>query len=364
MPYILSIGTENPPYKVNQEDTQEFAKHFFSKNFEHIDRLLPVFHNGQIESRYFSAPLEWFQSDHSFQEKNDKYIKVAVEHGKEVINKALSNKEYLNETLPYEDIDAIIYISTTGLSTPSIEARLMNQLPFRPTTKRIPIWGLGCAGGAAGLARAYEYCQAFKEATVLVLCVELCSLTFQYGDRSKSNLIGTSLFADGLAAVVVAGKESPHLNTAKKVLPRIVHTQTTLMPNSESVMGWEIRNDGLFVVFDKSIPAIVESWFKGVASGFLQEQGVTMADLTHFIAHPGGRKVLEAYQSAFGLQEALLLDSYNVLRDYGNMSSPTVLFVLEKAMKKAGHAGELGIAASLGPGFSSELVLLKWEEVS
>jgi alkylresorcinol/alkylpyrone synthase len=364
MPFILSIGTENPPYKVNQDDTQEFAKKIFSRNFKYIERLLPVFHNGQIESRYFSAPLEWFQSDHSFQEKNDKYIEIAVDYGKKAINKALQNQDYLSEPLPYEAIDAIFYISTTGLSTPSIEARLMNQLPFRPTTKRIPIWGLGCAGGAAGLARAHDYCQANKKAIVLVLCVELCSLTFQYGDRSKSNLIGTSLFADGLAAVVVAGEDSPRLRTAKKVLPRMVDTQSTLMPNSENVMGWEIRNDGLFVVFDKSIPVIVESWFKGVATSFLQEQGYTMSDLTHFIAHPGGRKVLEAYQSAFGLPETLLLDSFNVLRDYGNMSSPTVLFVLEKAMRKAGHAGELGIAASLGPGFSSELVLLKWEEVS
>jgi len=364
MPYILSIGTENPPYKVSQDDTQEFAKQFFSKSFEHIERLLPVFHNGQIESRYFSAPLEWFATPHSFQEKNDKYIEIAVEYGKKVIQKAMQNDEYLNEALSFEEIDAIIYVSTTGLSTPSIEARIMNHLPFRSTTKRIPIWGLGCAGGAAGLARAYEFCRAFKEATVLVLCVELCSLTFQHGDRSKSNLIGTSLFADGLAAVVVAGEDSPCLDRAKKILPRMLHTQTTLMPNSESVMGWEVRNDGLFVVFDKSIPVIVESWFKEVASGFLQDQGLTMSDLTHFVAHPGGRKVLEAYQSAFGLHQELLIDSYNVLREYGNMSSPTVLFVLEKAMSKANRIGELGIAASLGPGFSAELVLLKWEEVS
>lgn len=364
MPYILSIGTGNPPYKVSQDDTQEFARQFFSKNFEHIERLLPVFHNGQIESRYFSAPLEWFRTPHSFQEKNDKYIEIAVEYGKKVIEKALHNSAFLNEDLPYEAIDAIVYVSTTGLSTPSIEARLMNHLSFRSTTKRIPIWGLGCAGGAAGLARAYEYCRAFKNATVLVLCVELCSLTFQYGDRSKSNLIGTSLFADGLAAVVVAGDESPYLHRVKKVLPRMIHTQTTLMPNSESVMGWEIRNDGLFVVFDKSIPVIVESWFKGIASDFLQGQGLAMSDLTHFIAHPGGRKVLEAYQSAFDLHDDLLVDSLDVLKNYGNMSSPTVLFVLEKALGKATDPGELGICASLGPGFSSELVLLKWEEVS
>lgn len=364
MPYILSIGTETPPYRVSQEETRDFAQTFFSNHFEHIERLLSVFHNGQIESRFFSAPLEWFGKRRSFKEKNDRYVEIALKHGESVIKKALQNDALLKKEIPCEDIDAIFYVSTTGLATPSIEARLMNRLPFGPHTKRIPIWGLGCAGGVAGLSRAYDYCKAYPKANVLVLCVELCSLTFQANDHSKSNLIGTSLFADGLAAVVVSGDQSSSLSHAKKVIPKFLHSQTTLMPESETVMGWDIRDNGLFVVFDKSIPDIVETWFKGVAEQFLKEQNLSLKLCEHFIAHPGGRKVLEAYEQAFGLSKSHTEESFEVLKEYGNMSSPTVLFVLERSMEKAQEPGEIGVAASLGPGFSSELLSLKWEGMS
>jgi alkylresorcinol/alkylpyrone synthase len=232
----------------------------------------------------------------------------------------------------------------------------MNMLPFSPHTKRIPIWGLGCAGGAAGLARAYEYCLAFPNAKVLVLAVEFCSLTFQPEDRSKSNLIGTSLFADGVACVCVAGDGS----AAQRKRPRILASQSTLLHNAEDVMGWDIRDDGFFVVFSKDIPSLILSWLKPNVEQFLRLHCLTIADIDYFIAHPGGKKVLEAYQTALGIDEKKTAVSFQILKQFGNMSSVTVYFVLEQFMKQPVKEGEHGLLLALGPGFSSELVLLRW----
>lgn len=362
LPSILSVGTTTPPYKLDQNETMRFAKEFFKDDYEDIQRLLSVFHNGQIKQRYFSASLEWFAEEHTFEEKNTLYCDIAVKYGVEVIRKCLDNPLFLDTPIPEHNIDAIFFISTTGLSTPSIDAKIMNHLTFNPHLKRIPIWGLGCAGGASGLARCYEYCQANPNGNALLLSVELCSLTFQYNDRSKSNLIGTSLFSDGLACALIVGDKSPLRKFGKaKTIPAVKDTQSTLMPNSEDVMGWDVRNEGLFVVFSKSIPSIVEQWFKPNAEEFLHKQKLETKHIDHFIAHPGGRKVIEAYEKALGLTESHTEPSRKILTNYGNMSSPTVLFVLEEVMRNNPNIGEKGLMVSLGPGFSSELLLLEWE---
>lgn len=363
MPKILSVSEVHPSYSLSQDDTEEFARELFAESFRDIDRLLTVFSNGQIENRNFACDLEWFKGDHSFQEKNDLYIQKAVEYGSEAVEKCLNSRVYLKKSIPYEEIDAFFFISTTGLSTPSIEARIMNHLPFSFDTKRIPIWGLGCAGGAAGLSRAYEYCLAFPESKVLVLSVELCSLTFQKNDRSKSNLIGTSLFSDGIACVCLTGD---HVDTAhysrRESLPRVIGTQSRLMPNSEDVMGWNIRNEGLFVVFSKDIPTIIKSWLSPVVEGFLKKHGISLRQIRHFIAHPGGKKVLEAYQEGLGMGSESTEGSLEVLKKHGNMSSATVLYVLNRFMQSSKvQKGDIGLAAALGPGFSAELLLFEWE---
>lgn len=361
--HILSVGTSVPPFDCTQEQTERFVENFFQNRFPDMDRLLRVFQDVHIQKRHFSAPLEWFAEEHTFQEKNDRYQQIAVALGIASIKDCLANSAFLHDEVSPEEIDGIIYISTTGLATPSIEAKIMNAMPFRSNTKRIPIWGLGCAGGAAGLARAYEFCKAYPESAVLVLCVELCSLTFQSQDQSKSNLIGTSLFADGAACVLVAGEQSIVLKkTHRTAYPRLMGTETTLMPNSEDVMGWEIKEGGLHVIFSKSIPSLVENWLRPIMDHFLEKLGLTSAELSHFIAHPGGRKVLEAYQKALNLTEARIEDAKWVLQNYGNMSSPTVLFVLNRVMRKSIAPGETAVVVSLGPGFSSEMVGLKWEE--
>jgi len=361
MPRIISAAEALPPYAIEQEEVMEFAEKLFKESFSDIKRLLTVFQNGQIEKRHFAKDLEWFEHDHSFEEKNNAYIETAVKLGAEAISKCLANDEFLQKEVFLEDIDAIFTISSTGIATPSIEARIMNILPSSQYTKRIPIWGLGCAGGASGLSRAYEYCLAYPKAKVLVLSIELCSLTFQRNDRSKSNLIGTSLFADGVACALVCGEDSGFEQlTKKQSAPRIIGTQSTTMPDSLDVMGWDIRNEGLYVVFSKDIPTIIENWLQPNVLRFLKANGYSVADLDHFIAHPGGKKVLEAYVSALKLPETMTEISLNVLKEFGNMSSATILYVLRRFMKTA-SVGDLGLAAALGPGFSSELLLLRWE---
>jgi alkylresorcinol/alkylpyrone synthase len=363
MPKIISVGEGIPHFELSQELTVEFANELFKDSFKDINRLLQVFENGKIKKRHFVNNLSWFEADHTFEEKNDSYINSAVTLGVEAIERCLTKGSFLNKSIPYNEIDALFFISSTGISTPSIDARIMNKLPFSPHLKRIPIWGLGCAGGASGLSRAFEYCKAFPGSKVLVLSVELCSLTFQRNDFSKSNLIGTSLFADGVACACIVGDKVNTQDFSKlETFPYIMDTQSTLMKDSEEVMGWDVKNEGLYVIFSKDIPTIIESWLAPNVSTFLSKHQLQIENIDYFVAHPGGKKVLDAYKNALGIKENMTRISNEVLREYGNMSSATVLYVLKKFMlsqdvKKGGY----GLAAALGPGFSSELLLLHWE---
>ncbi|WP_078380245.1 type III polyketide synthase [Sutcliffiella halmapala] len=359
MPKILSVGTSIPKHTIKQDTAVEFANELFEESFKDISRLLTVFQNGQIEKRHFVKDLEWFREPHSFEERNNLYIEESVSYGVRAITACLENPILLPKKIDYEEIEAIFYISTTGMATPSIEARIMNILPFSPYTKRIPIWGLGCAGGAAGLSRAFEYCKAFSKSKVLVLCVELCSLTFQKNDRSKSNLIGTSLFADGICCVLVAGDDVT-VNTDRSY-PHILGSQSTLMKDSEEVMGWEIKNEGLYVVFSRDIPSIITEWLSPNVQHFLKEYHLATEDIEHFILHPGGKKVLDAYIDCLEIHESKLKISFEVLKQFGNMSSATVLFVLKEMMEKEAKKEDIGLVGALGPGFCSEMLLLKWE---
>ncbi len=361
MAVMISIGEAVPPNTLQQKEVMNFSRELFSESFQDIERLLKAFPNGHVEKRHFVKDLAWYKDPHTFEEKNAAFIEAAVELGTEAINNCLANQTLLRREIACEEIEAIFLITTTGMATPSIEARIMNVLPFSERTKRIPIWGLGCAGGASGLSRAFEYCKAYPKAKVLVLSIELCSLTFQYNDRSKSNLIGTSLFADGAACVLVAGDED-NIDGISNLpsLPKIVATQSTTMRHSLDVMGWKIKNEGLFVVFSKDIPCIVEKWLKPNVADFLQKHKISMEQISHFIAHPGGKKVLDAYVNSLQMRPSMVDLPLAVLREYGNMSSATVFFVLNRFLHK-GKQQDLGLCAALGPGFSAELLLLSWE---
>lgn len=334
--YLLSVSNAIPPNEMSQETTVEFAKEMFQDSFKDIDRVLAVFKNGEIQKRQFAEELSWYKKTHTFEEKNQKYVDKAVQLSVEAIHNCLGNNNMLlSNTIDYEEVDAIFFISSTGISTPSIDAKIMNQLPFKETTKRIPIWGLGCAGGAAGLSRAYEYCKAYPSSIVLVVSVELCSLTFQHDDQSKSNLIGSSLFADGVACVCLVGNTFDWKTRSKlALLPQIKATRSTFMKDSEDVMGWEIKNNGFYVVFSRDIPNIIHKWLRPNVISFLQENSLTLDDISHFVAHPGGKKVLDAYITGLGFTENHLRISKEVLIKHGNMSSVTVLYVLQEYLRQ------------------------------
>lgn len=360
MPYLLSASHIQLPHCLPQEEAKLFAKRIFGPAYKDIERLLRAFKNGEVDTRYFAVDLDWFNEPRSFEERNDLYIKEAVSHGLEAVKSCLESHVFLSSPVLPEEIEAIFFISSTGLATPTIDARILNFLPGTEHMKRIPIWGLGCAGGASGLSRAYEYCLAYPEAKVLILSVELCSLTFQQGDVSKSNLIGTSLFADGAACVLMCGDEADRMAlTGKEGHFSIEGTQSALMPDSLDIMGWDVK-DGLYVVFSRDIPTVIRGWLKPNVDRFLTEHGTDIKDIDHFIAHPGGKKVIDAYLDSLQLAEGQADISKDVLRKFGNMSSATILYVLERFMEKGASPGSLALAAALGPGFSSELLLMRW----
>ncbi|WP_407968805.1 type III polyketide synthase [Bacillus altitudinis] len=365
MAYILSVGTSLPKHHVDQQAAAQFARSQFKRSFKDIDRLLKAFNNGEIESRQFVQPIDWYQEIHSFEEKNNLYIEKALAHAKEAVFHCLHETAFLTKPVPFDEIDALFFISSTGLSTPSLDAKLMNVLPFSPYTKRVPIWGLGCGGGAAGLSRAYEYIRAYPEAKVLVVACELCSLTFQPQDQSKSNLIGTSLFGDGTAAVLLTGKKAASKYTRLKTVPKVLGTQSVTMKDSEDVMGWDFTADGFRVIFSRDIPSLISGWLKEQVDQFLHQLGFSTEDVSVFLAHPGGKKVIDAYLESLSLQDHQLFSSKEVLKQHGNMSSATVLYVIKHFLEHQSlDAGQVGLCGALGPGFSSELLLMKWEGLS
>ncbi|GAK13345.1 LOW QUALITY PROTEIN: chalcone synthase [Geomicrobium sp. JCM 19039] len=351
---IEAIATVMPENNVSQTEIASFARRIFKDRYKDIDRLLQVFDNGDIVNRQFVMPIDWYAEAHSFGEKNDTFIEKAVDLGHEAISKCLQDR-----TGDDAEIDAIFCVTSTGVSTPSLDARIMNRLNMSPHTKRVPLWGLGCAGGAAGLSRGYEYCRAFPEARVLILCIELCSLTFQPNDQSKSNLIGTSLFSDGVACVLMQGEKVKSRHTH---VPVITHTRSTLMPDSLRVMGWDVSDTGLHVVFSRDIPSIVTDWLDENVISFLSVIDRSKEDIDQFVAHPGGKKVLTAYEQSLQFPSEHTEPAREVLRNHGNMSSPTVLYVFKEIIDRGPSVGEQGLVTALGPGFCSELLWVEWRE--
>lgn len=347
MPKLCAVRTSVPPYRIGQPEVRSFAERIFRSRVRDIDRLLPVFEHAGIEQRYFSVPIEWFEKDHSLEEKNEVYIRSATALGASASRTLLED----TDTAP-EQIDCIFYINTTGLATPSIDARLVNVLGLRPDIRRTPIWGLGCAGGAAGLRHAYDYLLGHPTHRVLLVAVELCGLTFMQDDHSKSNLVASALFGEGAAAVLLCGDE------VDAVGPAIRAVQSTFYPDSLDIMGWNIVSRGMQVVFNKRIPTIVSEKARPELDTFLKNHGLTRADITDYLYHPGGMKVLEAYQEALGVNGDSFELSRGVLRDYGNMSSVTVLFVVDRYLKRRTPQNGHAVISALGPGFCSESLLI------
>ena len=353
MSYILSVGTALPEFVVSQTDAAEFALQHFSGKLAKHSQLMSIFPNTRIDKRHLVRPLDWFANHaHSWKERNDIYIESAEELSVCAARRALDKAG-----LSPDQVDFVVFVSTTGLSTPSIDSKLITRLGMRSTTKRLPMWGLGCAGGVAGLARVAEFTRAFPDKIALLVSVETCSITFQFGDFSKKNFVATSLFADGAAAAAVGGESSPR--AVSRTL-KFIGSHSNLFPNSAHVMGWDVTDTGLSVIFAPEIPARIARDMRPIIVDFLHEHGLTPNDLAHYVMHPGGARVIEAYQEAFGLQNGELKYAVDVLRECGNMSSPTVLFVLERVLASGMiRPTEYALMGALGPGFSSEMALLQ-----
>jgi alkylresorcinol/alkylpyrone synthase len=326
-----------------------FRKHWGGRldRFDILERLHAA---TQVDGRYLALPLEEYPLA-SWGEANNRWIQASLELGEQAICRALQQSG-----VPVERIGAFFFVSITGVASPSIEARLMNRMRLNPRMKRIPIFGLGCVAGAAGIARAADYVKAFPDQAALLLSVELCSLTIQQDDLSAANLISSGLFGDGAAAVIVAGSEVESADG-----PAVVATRSIFYPDTEYVMGWDISENGFRIVLSRDVPEVVEKNLGRDVDEFLEDHQLSKSDIESWVIHTGGPKVLEATEAALGLKPRELAVSWECLRRTGNLSSASVLFVLEQVMKtKRPPPGSWGVLAAMGPAFCSELVLLKW----
>lgn len=350
MPSLAAISKIDFPCKTDQQDVKEFARGQFVKSFPEIDKMLSVFDNTEIKTRNLCKPLDYYTRSHSFQEQNLEYIQLSLEYSIQAIEACLSSAK-----ISKDDVTDIIFVSSTGLATPSIDALIINKMRLNQHVNRMSIFGLGCAGGVSGYAKACILAKANPEAVVLFVAVELCSLTFLRDDFSKSNFIGASLFADGVAACLIVGDS--HVNKAKSKITFIAN-ESKLYYDTLNIMGWDFTDSGFKVLFSSGIPAIIAKNVNKDITSFLAKSNLKISDINSFIFHPGGKKVLHSYKEALEVEGDFLKTTREVMNDYGNMSSATVLYVLERFFKDGFESG-YGLMASMGPGFSCEMALLE-----
>nr|WP_062340325.1 3-oxoacyl-[acyl-carrier-protein] synthase III C-terminal domain-containing protein [Herbidospora sakaeratensis] len=311
-------------------------------------RVLDRLHrHAQVEFRHLVLPLDDYVKLDGFGAANDVFVAAAVDLGSQAVAEALDAAG-----LTPRDVDLMLFTTVTGIAAPSIEARIASRLGMRPDVKRLPLFGLGCVGGAAGVARVHDYLGAGAGRVAVLLSVEFCSLTIQRDDRSIANLVAGGLFGDGVTAVVATTSEGPG--------PRVIDSRSHLYPDSDQVMGWDITNGGFRVVLDASVPAVVRTYLPGDVDGFLGDHGLTRSDITAWVCHPGGPRVLEAVVEALDLPPDALDVTWRSLAEVGNLSSSSVLRVLADTMALDPPKGTPGLMIAMGPGFCSELVLLEW----
>jgi alkylresorcinol/alkylpyrone synthase len=352
MSSIVGVTTAAPSHRVTQHEVRDFICSLFAGSDLPVDRLVPVFENSGIGCRQFSAPLEWYSESHTFAERNRIYVETALDLSEQAVADVCSATG-----IAPSRVDHIFFVSSTGLSTPSLDAYLLNRVDFQESIRRTPIWGLGCAGGVGGLSRAHDWLKGHPEGCALVVAVELCTLTFLKDDLSKRNFVATALFGDGCGAAILVGDA---FEGASKRSLHIDATHAVTWRDSLDVMGWNLQEEGLKVVFSKSIPDIVRRRARSSIEAFLDGFSLSINDMDAFLAHPGGMKVIAAYQEALGLSENALMHTRAVLQSNGNMSSATVFFVLKRYLEASSYRpGERVLSCALGPGFSSEMFLAR-----
>lgn len=349
---VAAVARAFPPHLYSQEEMLVEVRRMWGGRVANPARIESLFRNVLVGSRYLSLPLEEYGEAMTFGDKNDAWIRVAEEVGSQAISEAL-----VRAGLSVADVDALIFVSVTGVSTPSLDARLINRLGLPAAVRRTPIFGLGCVAGAAGIARAADYLRGHPEHVAVLLSVELCSLTLQRQDLSVSNIIASGLFGDGAAAAVLVGSER---ESASSGGPEIIDSRSVFYPDTEEVMGWKVSERGFEIILSARIPQMVRDHLRGDVDTFLADHGLSRSDIATWVAHPGGPRVLEAMAEALELEEGALALTWRTLEKVGNLSSTSVLLVLEDTIEQRPEAGSLGLLLAMGPGFCTELVLLRW----
>ena len=341
---LLSVATANPPHRISQHTAAAAAQQMFGDRYELFERMKPVFAAAGIAQRFSVRPIEWFLEPRGWSERSAAYLEGGLDLFANVARKALATAD-----VRADEIDCVVTVSSTGIATPSFEARAMGVVGFRGDIERVPLFGLGCGGGTAGLAIAAKIARAAPGSTVLLVALELCTLSFRLDELTKANIIATALFGDGAAACVL--RSGAHGGVAE-VQSSAQHT----WPDTLDVMGWRVDPEGLGVIFAQAIPPFAEAHLGPAVDDMLKRLDRARDDIDRFVCHPGGAKVVAALERALAIEAGALDHEREVLAECGNMSSPTVLFVLERLLRAG--LPESSALLALGPGFSASCVLL------
>ena len=341
---VLSVATASPPHVLNQRDVAAAAQMLFAERFPNFERMSKVFLTAGIERRQSVRPIEWFFQPRGWPERAEAYLEGATELFAAAAGRALDET-----SLKGSDVDIIVTASSTGIATPSLEARAMSRLGFRSDAARVPVFGLGCAGGCSGLALAARLASTAPGAVVLFVTVELCSLAFRLDELTKANIVATALFGDGAAACV--------LRSGGAGFAEIEAVAEHTWPDTLDIMGWRVDTQGLGVIFARAIPPFAEANLRPAMESMLAREGRSLDDVDRFICHPGGMKVIDALEQALSIGQGRLDHERDVLAEHGNMSAPTVLFVLDR-VRRIGLPPR-SVLTALGPGFTASTVTLR-----
>ncbi len=345
-PRLLGLATAVPSNSYSQEFIIDTARAFLRARGEDFSLFEPLFRHAGIDRRYAVEPYTWYLQPHDWTSRTEAYVRGAEALFEETATGALAEAG-----VAARDVGTIVMVSSTGIATPSIDARMLTRLGFDSEIKRVPVFGLGCAGGVSGMSIASRFAMAEPDRPVLLVVIELCSLAFRLEKITAKDMVATALFGDGAAAAVVASGNSGGLAALG---PAGEHT----WPDTIPMMGWDVDTIGFEVVISRSIPDFATANFRTVADSFMEQHGLSLADIDHTVFHPGGRKVIEALELPLGLPAGSLRRERAILSEYGNMSAPTVLFVMRRAIDE-GAKGR-GLLSSLGPGFSASFMLCEF----
>ena len=382
-PVILGTATAVPEHTITRDDVKYYMGRVFDIPERKLEAMMAIVDNAQVHKRHSIFPITYTVEPRALHKTTQEYIEHAIKLGREATEKALERAQ-----LRADEIDLIITVSCTGFMIPSLDAHLINMMGFRSDVRRMPFTELGCAAGAMGLARAADYLKAYPGGNALVIAVELPSLTFQRKDISQANLISSILFGDGAAAVIVSnnpkavaaasgsgavansspaahangnGNSAAHTLSATSAKPQIIVTETYTFPDSLGAMGFDLRDSGFHILLDKNVPDMIGAKIKSLMDGFLTRHGLKQEDIKGWILHPGGARLLSNVETALGLDKSDTQPSWDILANVGNLSSATILFILQEWLdKRPLKSGDIAVAAAFGPGFSAEFLLLQW----